>query len=300
VADYDVNVLVRGESGTGKNVVARLIHQYSQRSHRPFVCVNCPSIPDTLFESQLFGHERGAFTDAKESKPGLLRVADRGTVVLDEISAVAMGIQAKLLQAIEDKKFLPIGGRDMVKVDVRFLATSNSDFEHMMRTGTFREDFFYRLNETALTMPPLRERATDVLLLADYFLRKLCAEFRKEYKPLDRQTAERFVAHDWPGNVRELQNTIKRGVVMGRFDPAEARPGRHDRHMAAPADEDRPADASSRRAPLSMREAKLDAERKVLMDALARCGYHRTKAAALLGISYRTLLRRMQKHKIEL
>ena len=299
VANYDVNVLIRGESGTGKNIVARLVHQYSERANRPFVCVNCPSIPDTLLESQLFGHERGAFTDAKESRPGLFRVADRGIVVLDEISSVALSVQAKLLQAIEDKKFLPIGARDMVKVDVRFVATTNSDLGRMMRVGTFREDFFYRLNEMVLMMPPLRERASDVLLLADYFLRKFCREFRKDYEPLDRDTAQRFMEHGWPGNVRELQNTIKRGVVLGRFEPSESGPDPAPRRGSA-GSERQGRNGEDRQAPMSMKEAKFGAEKQVLLDALARSRYHRTRAAAALGISYRTLLRRMKKHNIEL
>ena len=299
VADCEVNVLVRGESGTGKNVVARLVHQYSQRASRPFVCVNCPSIPDSLLESQLFGHERGAFTDAKESRPGLFRVADRGIVVLDEISAVALSVQAKLLQAIEDKKFLPVGAREMVKVDVRFLATTNSDLGVMMRIGTFREDFFYRLSEMVLTMPPLRERSSDVLLLADYFLRRYCREYHKEYRPLSRDMAERFIGHGWPGNVRELQNTIKRGVVLGDFKPT------HDTAEPSPHGEDGGADRRGRNgeprsAQMSMRDARSGAEKQVLLDALARCHYNRTKAAASLGISYRTLLRRMKKHEIVL
>jgi transcriptional regulator with PAS, ATPase and Fis domain len=299
VAEYEVNVLVRGESGTGKNVVARLVHQYSQRSSRPFVCVNCPSIPDTLLESQLFGHERGAFTDAKESRPGLFRVADRGTVVLDEISSVALSVQAKLLQAIEDKKFLPIGARDMANVDVRFVATTNADLGRMMRNGTFREDFFYRLNETVLMMPPLRDRASDVLLLADYFLRKYCREYGKDYRPLSRDMAERFVGHGWPGNVRELQNTVKRGVVLGDFEPTDPGEG-PSAHGENEGNDRRGRNGEPRSAPMSMREARSGAEKQALLDALARCRYNRTKAAASLGISYRTLLRRMKKHEIVL
>ncbi len=298
VAQYDVNLLVRGESGTGKNVVARLVHHYSQRTNRPFVCVNCPSIPDTLLESQLFGHERGAFTDAKERRPGLFRVADRGIVVLDEISAVALSVQAKLLQAIEDKKFLPVGAREMVKVDVRFVATTNADLERMMRIGTFREDLFYRLNEMMLVVPPLRERGSDVLLLAEYFLRKCCRDFRNDYRPLGRDTAERLMGHGWPGNVRELENTIKRGVVLGDFEPSKPGPDSALRRTMS-ATERSARNDTPRPASMSMKEAKFEVEKQMLLDALVRCRYHRTKAAAMLGISYRTLLRRMKKYSVE-
>jgi len=299
IARYDVNVLIRGESGTGKNVVAALIHKYSRRAGAPFVRVNCPSIPDSLLESQLFGHERGAFTDAKQARPGLFRVADRGTVVLDEVSAVPLSVQAKLLQVIEEKKFLPLGARDMVSVDVRIIATSNDNLERKMREGSFREDLFYRLNEMTLVVPPLRERATDVLILSEYFLHKYCRQFHKEYSPLGQERAERFLRYSWPGNVRELENTIKRGVLIGQFDtrsaaqdapvlePLGGPPGEAARDVVVPA------------GPVSMEEARAMAETEALRKALAECQYDRTKAAAALGISYRTLLRRMKKYGLK-
>jgi len=258
--------------------------------------VNCPSIPDSLLESQLFGHERGAFTDAREQKPGLFRVADRGSVVLDEISAVALSVQAKLLQAVEDRKFLPVGAREMVKVDVRFMATTNADLSQMMRAGAFREDLFYRLNEMLLVLPPLRERASDVLLLAEYFLRKYSREFHKEYLPLDRTTAKQFVEYGWPGNVRELENTVKRGVVQGCFEPSRASSEQPEWRVPAGPNY---LTGSAAAPPASVKGAKLGAERQVLLEALSQCHYHRTRAAAHLGISYRTLLRWMKKHAID-
>jgi two-component system response regulator AtoC len=299
IAAYGVNVLVRGESGTGKNVVASLVHKYSRRSAAPFVRVNCPSIPDSLLESQLFGHERGAFTDAKQKRPGLFRVADRGTIVLDEISAVPLSVQAKLLQVIEDKAFHPIGARDMVRVDVRIVATSNDHLERKMREGGLREDLFYRLNEMTLLLPPLRERATDVLILSEYFLQMYCTEFRKDYVPLGREVAERFLKYSWPGNVRELENTIKRGVLIGHFDTV--RGGHHTEtqaHRPEWAGQGySPAQPSGQ--PMSMAEARAEAEKRALREALAACQYDRTRAAAALGISYRTLLRRMKKHNLK-
>jgi transcriptional regulator with PAS, ATPase and Fis domain len=243
VLNYDVNVLIRGDSGTGKNVVAALIHRYSRRSSGPFIRVSCPSIPDTLLESQLFGHEKGAFTDARQSRPGLFRIAHGGTIVLDEISAVAPFVQAKLLQAIEEKRFMPIGSREAVHVDVRILATTNDDLEKKMREGSFRRDLFYRLNEIELMLPPLRNRKTDIPLLADYFLRKCSAEFEKDYRPLGGSTLRLLQDYGWPGNVRELENTIKRGVLTGQFDmiaqlnaarQSEEHPARPERSRGAP------------------------------------------------------------------
>jgi len=298
LAAYDVNVLIRGESGTGKNVVAFLLHRYSARSGSPFVLVNLPTIPDSLLESQLFGHEKGAFTDAGKSRPGLFRVADKGSVVLDEISTVPFSVQAKLLQAIEEKSFLPIGSHTMVKVDVRLLATSNDNLEGKMRDGTFREDLFYRLTEMTIVVPPLRERATDVLILSEYFLRKYCRQFRREYRPLDRDIAERFLNYTWPGNVRELENTIKRGVLLGQFDTAkttnalspgaDALPWLGETHSGLPSGQ-----------PHSVGEARSAAERNSLVEALSRCQYDRTRTAAYLGVSYRTLLRWLKKHRVQ-
>ena len=296
VADYDVNVLIRGESGTGKNVAATMIHRYSHRLGAPFVRVNCPAIPDTLLESQLFGHEKGAFTDAKQAQPGLFRVADRGTLVLDEISAIPGAVQAKLLQAIEDKTFIPVGGREAVSVDVRIVATTNDHLERRIRDGSFREDLFYRLNEVTLTLPPLRDRKEDILLLAGYFLRKYATEFRKEYRPLDRSTVGMLLKYSWPGNVRELENTIKRGVLMGQFDTARAELYRPPVEPAALSP------LPSAAAPLngrSMREAREEAEQVALIEALQAAGFDRTGAAARLGVSYRTLLRRIKKYGLK-
>ena len=294
IVDYDVNVLIQGESGTGKNVVAALIHRYSNRTKYPFIRVNCPSIPDTLLESQLFGHERGAFTDAKYAQPGLFRVADKGSLVLDEISAVPSSVQAKLLQAIEEKTFVPVGARRTVEVDVRLIATTNDSMEKRIREGSLRKDVFYRLSEVTLTLPPLRERKSDVPLLADYFMRKYCAEFRKPYRPLSRGTLEMFRQYGWPGNVRELENTVKRGVLIGQFSTVSSarRPGPSDTEDYY-ASEDVLAECRS------MKEARDEAEKRALIEALEAADFDRTRAAAQLGVSYRTLLRRIKKYEIK-
>jgi transcriptional regulator with PAS, ATPase and Fis domain len=300
MASYNVSVLIRGESGAGKNVAAAVLHAYSDRSARPFVRINCPSIPEPLLESQMFGHDRGAFTDAKESRPGLFRLANGGAVVLDEISAVPMSTQAKLLQAIEEKRFLPLGGREMIKVDVRVIATTNDNLERRMREGSFREDLFYRLNEMVIVMPPLRDRATDVGILAEHFFQKYCRQFSKKYHPLEKETLERLMRYSWPGNVRELENTIKRGVIVGEFETS-ALPERDRTPVIsvprgmAPAPDPSPGGEQP-----SLRDVRMRAEREALLQALAQAGYDRTRTAAALGISYRTLLRRLKKYKIEL
>ena len=296
IADYDVNVLLRGESGTGKDVAAVVIHRYSDRSHCPFIRVNCPSIPDTLLESQLFGHEKGAFTDAKYARPGLFRMAEKGTLVLDEISAIPSFVQAKLLQAIDEKRFLPVGGRQTVSVDVRLMATTNDNLEKKIREGTFREDLFYRLNEVELMVPPLRERASDIPLLADHFLRKYCAEFRKQYRPLEGHTTETFRNYTWPGNVRELENTIKRGILMGQFSTPDQQRAANRRSVSTSARGGHASASANSRPMIDVRE---QAEREALIQALETVGHDRTQAAAQLGVSYRTLLRRLKKYDVE-
>ena len=300
ILDHDVNVLVQGESGTGKNLVAAVIHRYSKRRAATFMRVNCPAIPDTLLESQLFGHEKGAFTDARNARPGLLRMADRGTVILDDISAAPSVLQAKLLQLLEEKRFIPVGARGAVEVDVRMVATSNDQLEQRVREGTFRKDLYYRLNEVTISLPPLRDRKSDLPILADHLVRTYSARFRKEYRPLDAATIAMFMKYNWPGNVRELENTVKRGVLMGQFDGAAAARPVHA------AEAPHPAPAGPLAAPVapvkfaSLREARNEAEKQALIATLIESDYNRTNAAARLGISYQTLLRRMKKYKIEL
>jgi transcriptional regulator with PAS, ATPase and Fis domain len=299
IAAYDVSVLVRGESGTGKNVAAAIVHAHSTRAARPFVRINCPSIPELLLESQMFGHDRGAFTDAKESRPGLFRLANGGAVVLDEISAVPMSTQAKLLQAIEEKRFLPLGGKEMVKVDVRVIATTNDNLERRMREGTFREDLFFRLNEMVVVLPPLRDRASDVAILAEHFFQKYCRQFAKAYHPLEKETVEQLMRHSWPGNVRELENTIKRGVIVGDFETSSSTEPVDPPVQPGPLKRPPPEDHAVGDPP-TLKDARKAAEKERIIQALAQAGYDRTRAAALLGISYRTLLRRMKEFGIQL
>ena len=212
IAGSDVTVLLRGESGTGKEVVARAIHHYSRRAGRAFVAVSCAAIPGTLLESELFGHERGAFTDAKERRLGKLELAHGGTFYLDEVGDMPMDLQTKLLRALQERTIERVGGNESIRIDVRVLAATHRDLETMMKEGRFREDLYYRLNVVTLNLPPLRERRRDIPLLVDHFLSKYG-------EPLgDRGVApealDRLVGHDWPGNVRELENVIQRAMVM--------------------------------------------------------------------------------------
>jgi two-component system nitrogen regulation response regulator GlnG len=212
IAGTDVTVLLRGESGTGKELVARAIHHYSRRAGRPFIAVSCAAIPGTLLESELFGHERGAFTDAKERKLGKLELAHGGTFYLDEVGDMSVELQSKLLRALQERTIERVGGQESIRIDVRILAATNRDLEILMREGKFREDLFYRLNVVSFNLPPLRERQRDIPLLVDHFLAKYAEQLGERGVAPD--ALDRLVGHDWPGNVRELENVIQRAIVM--------------------------------------------------------------------------------------
>jgi len=212
VAASDVTVLLRGESGTGKELVASAIHHYSRRAGRPFVAVSCAAIPATLLESEMFGHERGAFTDAKERRLGKLELAHGGTLYLDEIGDMPVELQTKLLRALQERTIERLGGQDSIRIDVRVLAATNRDLEALMKEGRFREDLYYRLNVVAVNLPPLRERRRDVPLLIEHLLAKHAGELGE--RGVAPEALDRLVGYDWPGNVRELENVIQRAMVM--------------------------------------------------------------------------------------
>ena len=212
IAGSDVTVLLRGESGTGKELVARAVHHYSRRAGRPFVAVSCAAIPGTLLESELFGHERGAFTDAKERKLGKLEVAQGGTFYLDEVGDMPLELQAKLLRALQERTIERIGGREPIRIDVRVLAATNRDLETLMKEGRFREDLYYRLNVVTVNLPPLRERRRDIPLLVEHFLAKHGGELGE--RGIAPDALDRLVGYEWPGNVRELENIVQRAMVM--------------------------------------------------------------------------------------
>lgn len=213
-AESDANVFIEGESGTGKELIARTLHLASSRKDGPFVAINCAAIPETLLESELFGYQKGAFTDAARNKKGLFLQADRGTFFLDEISEMALSMQAKFLRVLQEKEFYPIGAQKTIKVNTRFIASSNRNLESEVRKGTFREDLFYRIHVIVIQLPPLRQRKDDIPLLANYFLNKYARETQKDIAGFTPSALQKLMLHDWPGNVRELKNTIECAVAL--------------------------------------------------------------------------------------
>ena len=218
VAGSDSTIYISGESGTGKEVIARGIHVASERRDKPFVAINCAAIPETLLESELFGHERGAFTDAKRSHVGLFAQSHQGTIFLDEIGDMSPSLQAKLLRVLEEKRFYPLGSERPVNVDVRVIVATNKDLEAEVKDGCFREDLFYRVHVVPIHLPPLRERKEDIPLLAEHFLKGISQRMKKEIKGISPMAMQRLMLHDWPGNVRELENTIEHAVAMTQHD----------------------------------------------------------------------------------
>ncbi len=217
-AGSDSNVFISGESGTGKGMIARALHQLSDRKDKAFVSLNCAAIPETLLESELFGFEKGAFTGAVANKKGLFLQADGGIIFLDEISEIPLSMQGKLLKAIEEKEFYPLGGNKSVKVDIRIISASNKDINEEVKKGSFRSDLFYRIHVIPIRMPPLRERKEDIPLLVEYFLQKYAAKMNKQIKAVTPQALKKIMLYSWPGNVRELENMIECAAVMARDD----------------------------------------------------------------------------------
>ncbi len=218
VAKTESTVFVRGESGTGKELIARAIHLASNRKDKPFVAVNCAALPETLLESELFGHEKGAFTGAVRSSKGLFAQAHEGTIFLDEIGDMPLSIQAKFLRVLQERTFYPVGGERPLEVDVRVIVATNQNVEELVKQGMFREDLYYRIHVIPVTLPALRERKEDIPVLVDHFLKKFCEQMGKKIKGLTPSAMQRLMLHDWPGNVRELENTIEYAVAMGSQD----------------------------------------------------------------------------------
>jgi len=218
VAGTDSTIYISGESGTGKEVIAKAIHLASERRDKPFVDINCAAIPETLLESELFGHERGAFTDAKRSYQGLFAQSHQGTIFLDEIGDMSPSIQAKLLRVLQERKFYPLGSGKPVEVDVRVIVATNRDLEVEVKNGSFREDLFYRIHVVPIDLPPLRERKEDIPLLAEHFLREISQRMKKDIKGISAMAMQKLMLYDWPGNVRELKNTIEHAVAITQHD----------------------------------------------------------------------------------
>ena len=284
VAKTESTVLITGESGTGKELIARALHLRSNRSHGPFVAIHCPSIPETLLESELFGHERGAYTGAADKKPGLFETANSGTVFLDEISEMALPIQSKLLRVLESGEFEPVGSSKTCRVDARILSATNANLAEEITKGSFRQDLLYRLNTVEINVPPLRERALDIPLLAMHFLGEHAQKYRKTITGFDSASLQILTGYLWPGNVRELDHTVERAVLMAHGDTI--RPS--DLALQSSADMEP-----------SLEQMTLEEiERLAIRRTLNRCDGDISRAAAALGLSRGALYRRLEKYQI--
>jgi DNA-binding NtrC family response regulator len=283
-------VLITGESGTGKDLVAKAIHSTSTRASRPFVNITTSAVPDTLLESEMFGHERGAFTDARQQKRGLLEQADDGTVFLDEIAEMAPALQAKLLRFLEEKSFRRVGGSGDIRVDVRIIAATNRNLDEAISAGKFREDLFFRLNVLRLEMPPLRARGDDLLLLAQHFVQTFAREFKRHVTGLSQAAEAALKAYSWPGNVRELRNLVERAVLLSESELLE--PADFDSlHTAR-----QPVGAAPRGFDLPPEGVDLeDVERRLVVQALEHAAGNQTRAAALLGLHRDQIRYRIEK-----
>jgi DNA-binding NtrC family response regulator len=321
IAPSDASVLITGESGTGKEIMARHLHRKSRRAERPFISINCAAIPEQLLESELFGHEKGAFTGAVGRRLGKFEEANGGTLLLDEVTEMHPRLQAKLLRAIQEREIDRVGGSQPVKVDIRVIATSNRDMEEAVRQGQFRDDLYFRLNVVTLRLPALRERPADVAALAEHFAKKYSALNDVDYHGLTDAARALLMHHHWRGNVRELENTIHRAVLLsngGQIDTdaimltgtrlgAEPAPAQSSGFVIAPAHPPRPAGAGASAmapgagAPVGTLVGRTvaDVERDLIIETLQHCLGNRTHAAGILGISIRTLRNKLQQYKQE-
>jgi len=295
VADTDVSVLLRGETGTGKEVVARLIHASSRQAGGPFVAVNMAAIPENLAESELFGHVRGSFTGADANRVGRILSAHQGTIFFDEIGDMPKGLQAKLLRVLQDREVTPVGGIP-VPVDVRVIAATHRNLEEMVADGAFREDLFYRLDVVPMVLPPLRERRSDVPILAEHFRREHNARENRAVPPFSSEVLERLAAHDWPGNVRELENLVERLVIVAGQRAVTVRD--LPMNLRAEAAE---LDAGTLDLPLGgvdLRVLLAELEDRLIGQALARTGGNRNRAAELLGLNRTTLVEKLRRRNV--
>jgi DNA-binding NtrC family response regulator len=283
-------VLLTGESGTGKDLAAKVLHYRSDRASRPFMNITCSALPETILESELFGHERGAFTDARQQKRGLLESADGGTVFLDEIGEMAPALQAKLLRFLEEKTFKRVGGVVDLRVDVRVIAATNRTLEEEVRKGRFREDLYYRLNVLPIVLPPLRSRAADIPTLVNYFVDTFNTEFRKRVQRVSNDAMHRLQTYGWPGNIRELKNAVERAMLLvegpeltAEYFPAASAAPRLTEQVELPA------------SGIDLEQL----ERSLVLQALERSGWNQTRAATLLGLNRDQIRYRIEKFKLE-
>lgn len=286
-------ILLQGESGTGKDLLAQAIHHLSRRKNAPYVVINCSAIPENLMESELFGYEKGAFTDAKQRKKGQIELADGGTLFLDEISTLNLNLQAKLLRFLETHTFKRVGGLKDIEVDIRVIATTNHDLEEASQNGNFRRDLFYRLNVCPISIPPLRKRKEDILPLANHFIHQYSQKFRKNIRGLDREAEKLFLEYSWPGNVRELKNAVERAMIFEeRILISSSYLPIYLNHHATISQEGSPDKFSEESLSLH------DMEKKLLIKALRKAKGNKSKAARILHITRDTIRYKIKKFKI--
>ena len=289
IAPSEATVLIRGESGTGKELIAKAIHYASRRAARSLVRVNCAALPENLLESELFGHEKGAFTGAVAARKGRFELADSGTLFLDEIGDLPLHLQAKLLRVLQEREFERVGSSQTVKVNVRVLSATNRDLEAMIKSGQFREELYYRLNVVTLLLPPLRERRQDLPALMEHFLKHFAAKNSKTIRGFSHEARQALLRYDYPGNVRELENLIERAVVLTRDDVV----GRGDLPLTLEESEERTEQKTQ------LTAAVEGLERRMIKDALARSGGVQTRAAEQLGITERALRYKLKKYGLQ-
>jgi two-component system response regulator AtoC len=297
VANVDVPILLLGESGTGKEILARLIHKLSPRAHRTFLKVNCAALPAELLESELFGYEAGAFTGAMRPKPGKFEQCDKGTILLDEIGEMAVGMQAKLLHVLQDQQFSRLGSRSVVRVDVRILAATNVNVQQAIAAKKLRQDLYYRLNAVSLLLPPLRERREEIPVMLRHFMARFAARYTRTPLPLSPRLLEACIRHPWPGNLRELENFVKRFLILGDESLALAELENREDSGTLPV-ETKPEVTAERPGGLKslVRSLKDEAEMQAISHALEQTNWNRKKAATLLNISYKALLYKIRQY----
>jgi len=286
-------ILLQGESGTGKDVIARFLHDHSKRQDRPFIAINCAAIPETLIESEIFGYEKGAFTDARTQKKGILDLADGGTVFLDEIGELLPQLQAKLLRVLEDQTFRRLGGTGEISVDLRIITATNLDLAAAVRNKSFREDLYYRLNVIQIWIPPIRERREDIIPLVEHFIRIYNGKFERSITGVSEAAKDLLLNHHWPGNVREIRNVVERAMVLEDGEVIQAASLALDQGVLyGPGSGERSAVAAAGESSLP------EVERAMLESALKKCSGNQTQAAKMLGVSRDTLRYRIKKFKI--
>jgi two-component system response regulator PilR (NtrC family) len=297
VARTNSTILLTGESGTGKGLVAQAIHFHSLRRDKPMVSLNCGALPETLLESELFGHMRGAFTGADTNKKGLLEVAERGTIFLDEIGEMSAVMQVKFLRVLQERRFRRVGGLEELQADIRVIAATNQDLTKLVADGRFREDLFYRINVIPITLPPLRDRREDIPLLAEHFLAKYAEQMDKQITSISHDAMELLTAHDWPGNIRELENVLERAVALESTPAILA----HSLPASIRGDSGRPAVPPAEPLPESGFDLEAhvkEIERGYIAEALKRAGGVQVKAAELLGMSFRSFRYYVKKYNL--